>query len=26
MRERRDDGLLDPATPTRFDHQEWEWR
>jgi antitoxin MazE len=26
MRERHDDELLDPSTPTRFDHEEWEWR
>lgn len=26
MRERRDDELLDPPTPTRFDDEEWEWR
>jgi antitoxin MazE len=26
MRERGDDGLLDPPTPTRFDDEEWEWR
>jgi antitoxin MazE len=24
--ERQDDGLLDEATPTRFDETEWEWR
>lgn len=26
MRERGDDQLLDPATSTRFDKEEWEWR
>ncbi len=26
VRERGEDGLLDPATPTRFDETEWEWR
>ncbi len=25
MRQRNDDRLLDPLTPTRFDHEEWEW-
>jgi len=25
MRERGDDRLLDPPTPTRFDENEWEW-
>lgn len=24
--ERGEDGLLDEATPTRFDETEWEWR
>lgn len=24
--EREEDGLLDDATPTRFDETEWEWR
>jgi antitoxin MazE len=26
MRERGDDRLLDPTTPTRFDREEWKWR
>ena len=26
MRERNDDRLLDPVTPTRFDEKEWKWR
>ncbi|OGB91985.1 MAG: AbrB family transcriptional regulator [candidate division NC10 bacterium RIFCSPLOWO2_12_FULL_66_18] len=26
MRERGEDQLLDPATPTRFDEEEWEWQ
>lgn len=26
MRERDEDGLLDPTTPTRFDVKEWKWR
>jgi antitoxin MazE len=26
MRARGDDRLLDQATPTRFDHEAWEWR
>jgi antitoxin MazE len=26
MRERNDDRLLDPTTPTRFDEREWKWR
>lgn len=26
MNERGDDKLVDPLTPTRFDHEEWEWR
>jgi antitoxin MazE len=26
MRTRGDDGLLDASTPTKFDHEEWEWR
>jgi antitoxin MazE len=25
MRERGDDDLLDPPTPTRFDDEEWTW-
>jgi antitoxin MazE len=25
MRERRDDRLLDPATMTRFDRDDWTW-
>jgi antitoxin MazE len=25
MAARRDDGLLDPPTSTRFDREEWEW-
>lgn len=25
VRERGDEGLLDPPTPTRFDRDEWEW-
>jgi hypothetical protein len=26
MRERGEDRLLDPQTPTRFDKEEWKWR
>ena len=26
MRERDEDRLLDPSTPTRFDEKEWKWR
>ncbi len=26
MRERSEDQLLDPPTPTRFDKEEWKWR
>ena len=26
MRERDEDRLLDPTTPTRFDEKEWKWR
>lgn len=26
MRERGEDGLLDPTTRTRFDENEWKWR
>jgi antitoxin MazE len=26
MRERDEDRLLDPVTPTRFDQKEWKWR
>ncbi len=26
MREREEDRLLDPTTPTRFDEKEWKWR
>ena len=26
MRERDEDRLLDPPTPTRFDKDEWKWR
>ncbi len=26
MRERDEDRLLDPPTPTRFDKEEWKWR
>lgn len=26
MRERNEDRLLDPTTPTRFDKKEWKWR
>ena len=26
MRERDEDHLLDPSTPTRFDENEWKWR
>jgi antitoxin MazE len=25
MRQRDEDRLLDPLTPTRFDEKEWEW-
>jgi antitoxin MazE len=25
MRERADDDLLDPPTPTRFDRTDWKW-
>lgn len=25
LAEREEDQLLDPATPTRFDAEEWEW-
>jgi antitoxin MazE len=25
MRQRDEDRLLDPVTPTRFDEKEWEW-
>jgi len=25
MRQCKDDRLLDPLTPTRFDDEEWEW-
>ncbi|MBI3049778.1 MAG: AbrB/MazE/SpoVT family DNA-binding domain-containing protein [Acidobacteria bacterium] len=25
MRERNEDRLLDPVTPTRFDENEWRW-
>jgi antitoxin MazE len=25
MRQRDEDRLLDPPTPTRFDDKEWEW-
>ena len=25
MRQRGEDRLLDPPTPTRFDEKEWEW-
>ena len=25
MRQRDEDRLLDPSTPTRFDKEEWEW-
>jgi len=25
VRERGEDGLLDPAVPTRFDRSSWEW-
>jgi antitoxin MazE len=25
LRERNDDTLLEPPTPTRFDRQEWKW-
>ncbi len=25
LRERGEDPLLDPPTPTRFDEKEWEW-
>jgi len=26
MRERDEDRLLDPTTPTQFDQKEWKWR
>ncbi len=26
MRERNEDRLLDPTTPTHFDEKEWKWR
>lgn len=26
MRERDQDQLLDPTTPTQFDEKEWKWR
>jgi antitoxin MazE len=26
MRERNEDSLLDPTTPTLFDEKEWKWR
>ena len=26
MRERKEDGLREPPTSTRFDRDEWEWR
>jgi antitoxin MazE len=26
MAEQGDDALLDPATPTSWDEEEWEWR
>lgn len=26
MRERGEDRLLDPITPTQFDEKEWKWR
>ena len=26
MRERDEDHLLDPPTPTRFDEKDWQWR
>ena len=26
MRERDEDHLLDPPTPTRFEKEEWKWR
>jgi len=26
MRQRGEDGLLDPPTPTRFDEEGWRWR
>ena len=25
LRKNTEDELLDPATPTRFDEEEWEW-
>ena len=25
MRERGEDGLLNPSTPTHFDEREWKW-
>lgn len=26
MRERNEDQMLDPTTPTEFDEKEWKWR
>lgn len=26
MRERNEDRLFDPTTPTRFEEKEWKWR
>lgn len=26
MREKNEDRLIDPPTPTRFDKEEWKWR
>ncbi len=26
MREREEDRLIDPSTPTQFDKDEWKWR
>ena len=26
MRERNEDRLLDPPTPTQFDKEDWKWR